>query len=481
MSSVSSPRELTNKQLSPAEETFTDIKEIIVKSEEEIDGGLDVSETTPIINHLTDPLQRYVKKEDDSSDQSHSMMLRRRRLLMTSSSGTRRGTSYWTRRTQIAYRSKRSRPQREFVNEQLTPPEETFTEFKEIIIKMDDQRRLLDFTRTPQIILHRIDVLQEYVCKEEALADQQVCNQEKNSIFDEEEPEPQQIKEEQVELEHLQIKEEEKELWISQDEEQLGLKREKETFVVTPTNDEIFHIEPEANWNQFSSQDSPEIENQDQGEKNPEVSGSKTDEEQMLNKRHQKTRHHNNNSQQKGHKKTHRDKTLYFCEMCDKGFSLNKNLTAHMRIHTGERPFSCKTCGTCFTKKSNLTRHLKTHTGEKPFPCNACKKTFSLKRDLVKHMRIHTGERPFLCMACGKSFRLKFILTEHIRTHTGERPFPCGGCKKTFSLKRNLVKHMRIHTVEKPFPSFTYGKRLKSKGNSKTMLRIHTDEKPLSC
>ncbi|XP_047239334.1 uncharacterized protein LOC124879072 isoform X4 [Girardinichthys multiradiatus] len=109
MSSVSSPRELTNKQLSPAEETFTDIKEIIVKSEEEIDGGLDVSETTPIINHLTDPLQRYVKKEDDSSDQSHSMMLRRRRLLMTSSSGTRRGTSYWTRRTQIAYRSKRSR------------------------------------------------------------------------------------------------------------------------------------------------------------------------------------------------------------------------------------------------------------------------------------------------------------------------------------------------------------------------------------
>ncbi|MEQ2226675.1 hypothetical protein ILYODFUR_029813 [Ilyodon furcidens] len=69
MSSVSSLRKLTNKQLSPAEETFTDIKEIIVKSEEEIDGGLDVSETTPIINHLTDSLQRYVKKEEDSSDQ----------------------------------------------------------------------------------------------------------------------------------------------------------------------------------------------------------------------------------------------------------------------------------------------------------------------------------------------------------------------------------------------------------------------------
>ncbi|KAM4725186.1 uncharacterized protein FYW61_013415 [Anableps anableps] len=387
---------------------------------------------------------------------------------------------------------------------------------------MDDQRRLLDFSRTPRIILHRIDHLLDFVRKdeEEVFSDQQLCKQERdpsldleepeplqmkeeqqepehpwikeeplelcidllqeyvrkeealadldrNSSFDEEEPEPVQMKEEQVELEHLQIKEEEKELCISQDEEQLGLKQETETFMVTPTNEE-FHTEPEANWNQLSSPDSPETENEDQETSNPEVSGSMMDEEQI----HQKIRHHNNdsnNSQEKGQKKTHRDKKLYFCEMCDKGFSLNKNLVAHMRIHTGERPFSCKACGKCFTKKSNLTRHLKTHTGEKPFPCDACKKTFSLKRDLVKHMRIHTGEKPFLCMTCGKRFRLKFILTEHIRTHTGERPFPCDTCKKTFSLKRNVVKHMR-----------NCGKHLKSKGNFNTNRIIHTEQRPLS-
>ncbi|XP_027891657.1 uncharacterized protein LOC114155774 isoform X2 [Xiphophorus couchianus] len=48
----------------------------------------------------------------------------------------------------------------EFINEPLTAAEETFTEFKEIIVKseeeMDDHRRLLDFSRRPQIILHRI-------------------------------------------------------------------------------------------------------------------------------------------------------------------------------------------------------------------------------------------------------------------------------------------------------------------------------------
>ncbi|MEQ2267807.1 hypothetical protein XENORESO_010719, partial [Xenotaenia resolanae] len=52
-------------------------------------------------------------------------------------------------------------PQRELINErQVAPAEETFTEFKEIIVKAeeesDDERSLLDFTRTPKIILHRI-------------------------------------------------------------------------------------------------------------------------------------------------------------------------------------------------------------------------------------------------------------------------------------------------------------------------------------
>ncbi|XP_027893265.1 uncharacterized protein LOC114156874 isoform X9 [Xiphophorus couchianus] len=60
-------------------------------------------------------------------------------------------------------------PQREFINEQVTPAGETFTEWKEINVKMEeemeDQRRLMDFTRIPQIILHRIDLPRCCVCK----------------------------------------------------------------------------------------------------------------------------------------------------------------------------------------------------------------------------------------------------------------------------------------------------------------------------
>ncbi|XP_027893298.1 uncharacterized protein LOC114156893 isoform X4 [Xiphophorus couchianus] len=67
-------------------------------------------------------------------------------------------------------------PQREFINEQVTPAGETFTEFKEINVKMEeemeDQRRLMDFTRIPRIILHRIEWKEINVKMEEEMEDQ---------------------------------------------------------------------------------------------------------------------------------------------------------------------------------------------------------------------------------------------------------------------------------------------------------------------
>ncbi|KAK5612486.1 hypothetical protein CRENBAI_013341 [Crenichthys baileyi] len=126
-------------------------------------------------------------------------------------------------------------PQREMMNEQLTPAEETFTEFKGIIVKpeeeLDGQRRLLDFSRIPLIILHRIDLSQYYVCKEEGVPTE-LSNQEGNSTLDQEGPEPLQIKQEQEELEHQQLKEEEEQLCIAQDENQLVLKQETDDILV---------------------------------------------------------------------------------------------------------------------------------------------------------------------------------------------------------------------------------------------------------
>ncbi|XP_054881533.1 bifunctional lysine-specific demethylase and histidyl-hydroxylase NO66-like isoform X3 [Poeciliopsis prolifica] len=140
--------------------------------------------------------------------------------------------------------------QRKFINQQLTPAEQTDPGFEEVIVKsedeLDDQSSLLDFSQE--------DVHQDDVWKEEALADQ-----ERSSSFDEEDPEPLQIKEEKVEFGHLQIKEEDMELLVSQDEEQLELKEESDTFMVTPTDEESFHTEPEPNWYPLDSQDSLKV------------------------------------------------------------------------------------------------------------------------------------------------------------------------------------------------------------------------------
>ncbi|KAM9364120.1 uncharacterized protein KZ484_010417 [Pholidichthys leucotaenia] len=80
---------------------------------------------------------------------------------------------------------------------------------------------------------------QKHECKEEeVLADQQLWNQERNSVLDQEKPEPPQLKEEHEEPEPPQAKEEQEELCISQEEEQLAVKLEVNTIMVTLVSDE---------------------------------------------------------------------------------------------------------------------------------------------------------------------------------------------------------------------------------------------------
>ncbi|XP_041672097.1 uncharacterized protein LOC121528640 isoform X2 [Cheilinus undulatus] len=62
--------------------------------------------------------------------------------------------------------------------------------------EIDRQRRMLDIVWKPHILLYRIDVPQQHVCKEQE-DEQQLCHQERKSSLDQEEPEPPQMKEEQ--------------------------------------------------------------------------------------------------------------------------------------------------------------------------------------------------------------------------------------------------------------------------------------------
>ncbi|GLD54288.1 zinc finger protein 286A-like isoform X1 [Lates japonicus] len=84
---------------------------------------------------------------------------------------------------------------REFVNERLTAAaEEILGVFEKTIVvyeeEIDRQRKLLDVVLKPEIKLDRKDVSQSSECNEELLLDQlQLCNQERNSSLDQEDPE----------------------------------------------------------------------------------------------------------------------------------------------------------------------------------------------------------------------------------------------------------------------------------------------------
>ncbi|XP_014185557.2 zinc finger and SCAN domain-containing protein 31 [Haplochromis burtoni] len=315
---------------------------------------------------------------------------------------------------------------REFINERLTAAaEQIFLEFEKTIVQyeeeIDRQRRLLDITWKPQIKLHRTDVPQQPVCKEEeeVLPEQQLWNQERSSSLDQEEPEAPQIKEEQEEL------------CSSQEGEQLGLKEETDTFMVTETCEESDHSEPEGDREQLLFESS--VNNNSRGQRAEhykEARSTKTVESES------KKKHRNNNGDSsvmsESESNTGTGVKSVKCYVCEKTFKKKSQMQIHYRTHTGEKSYSCKTCGKRFSQNCHLSVHMKIHKGEKPFPCNVCEKTFRDTLTLKYHMRVHTGEKPYSCTICGKGFCQSNNLNIHMRTHTGKRPYPCQIGEKRF-------------------------------------------------
>ncbi|XP_045924710.1 zinc finger protein 436-like [Micropterus dolomieu] len=174
-------------------------------------------------------------------------------------------------------------------------------------------------------------------------------------------------------------------------------------------------------------------------------------------------------------------KESFSCFECGKQYHLKGSLQRHMKCHSRKRSSSRLVNKKCFRMKENVDSQMRVHTGEKRFGCDVCGKRFYQQVHLKEHTRVHTGEKPFGCDVCGKRFNIQGNLKKHMRVHTGEKPFVCDVCGTRFTEQGNLKTHMRGHTGEKPFACDVCSKRFNQQVHLKEHMRVHTGEKPFVC
>ncbi|XP_051805466.1 zinc finger protein 180-like [Acanthochromis polyacanthus] len=439
---------------------------------------------------------------------------------------------------------------RELINERLTAAaEEIFTEFEKTIVQyeeeIDRQRRLLDVIWKAERKFHTTDLLQQNVQEENVLAEQNLCNQERNSNLDQEDPEPPQMKEEQEELR------------TSQEGEQLVLMEEADALVQGNSNcEEIFgvsdkrlgqldediddqHMLKDMIWkpriilhridhqhqdvckegNGLANQHLCNQENKfrlDQKEAEPpqikedqeELCTSQQGEQLVLNQATDtflsiSTDMDSDLSELKPNsdhlfsynstvaESPHQDGSKLVASRSTRNetpkpkshssCNVAKSSMSEHHCDVDTSIIKCDVFGNIFQNKHQIKQHHQIHKGVKPNDCNACGKSFSSWSHLKAHMSIHTSEKRFSCEKCGKRFRQNGHLTVHMRTHTGEKPFSCERCGKSFNRSSSVTVHMRTHTGEKPYSCERCGKSFSERCKLTVHMRIHTGEKPYSC
>uniref|UniRef100_A0A672YHK5 C2H2-type domain-containing protein n=1 Tax=Sphaeramia orbicularis TaxID=375764 RepID=A0A672YHK5_9TELE len=353
------------------------------------------------------------------------------------------------------------------------------------------------------ISLYPTDVQQLSVVKEKVPPEQQDWN----PIVDQEEPEP----------ETSHIKEEQEELWTSQE---VNINEFPSTPVPVKSEDDYEEKIKSSQLNRTQTEENKEETNKvDCGGPEPvssfhphrhlqtktdEQNGDSeetedSDEDQTLNHKHESkpptncsTKQMEKESDGEHGKGSEPDIILVHMESVKRRtFDSRSLLEEHMDTHTGQKLVGSSECEATFSQKKNTTQETNS-------PSSVCSKTFCQKSRLechmvshtgekaiqmftVRHIRLHTGDKPFHCSVCGKGFFSNSHLTAHMRLHTGEKPFSCSECNKKFTRKTGLDRHMRLHTGETPFSCVVCQKRFKRKHHLQIHMNVHTGERPFSC
>ena len=100
--------------------------------------------------------------------------------------------------------------------------------------------------------------------------------------------------------------------------------------------------------------------------------------------------------------------------------------------------------------------------------------------ELSPHLR-STGQKLSKCKICGNCFQSSGNLTRHMHIHTAEIAYTCKICTQAFTKSSILTSHLLIHTGEKPFKCTECIKCFRQGNHLTAHMRIHTGEKPYKC
>ncbi|XP_078112071.1 uncharacterized protein LOC144521385 [Sander vitreus] len=405
--------------------------------------------------------------------------------------------------------------------------ERTIAEYEEELCRSKEenerQRELLDAVFNPQLRFHRADVQQLPVVKEEVPPEQQECS---SSVYQQEPEAPPHIKEEQ------------KELWSSQEGEQLqGLEEADITkFPFTPVSVRSQDDEEEAQSSQLHQRQTQHMETEADGEDcgrpeparnshphpllQPETedqNGDSSDPETDDSADWKETREPQSALNSLKHDLRH--KKIFSCSECGRRFGTRGHLYDHMRIHPEEKKYSCSVCNKrfiwrqqvrthkCVNLQSSQLHQSQTEENREAEP-PASRETQHMETEAdgedcggpepARNSHPHPLLQPETEDQTGDSSEPETgdsadwketrepqsalnSLKHDLRRKKTYLKFSCSECGRRFNRESHLKRHMRTHTGEKPFSCSECGKRFRFKSDLKKHMRTHTGEKPFSC
>ena len=122
--------------------------------------------------------------------------------------------------------------------------------------------------------------------------------------------------------------------------------------------------------------------------------------------------------------KSHQDKYLYFCEVCDKGFTQREGFNNHKLVHAPDSErIQCthEDCDVTFNSTRNLKAHLKTQHGVKRyFVCPHSNKSYStrgIQSEHIKGCEKNPSRVALYCDICPEGTSRRFYLEKRVMEH----------------------------------------------------------------